>query len=50
MLALWGICLALTVLIYASIMAEFNPNVSLTLSYILMLAFGVTALYTFLHV
>ena len=50
MIVLWGICFGLTVLVFASIMANMRPTVSLALAYILMLTFGVTALVTFLHV
>ena len=50
MLLLWGICLILTVMIYVSIMLRMRPTVSMALSYILMLTFGVTALFTFFHI
>jgi hypothetical protein len=50
MLILWGMCLALTIMIYASIIMKMRHTISLALSYFLMLTFGVTALYTLLHV
>jgi hypothetical protein len=50
MLLLWGLCLILTVAIYASVVIGMRSTVTMALSYILMLTFGITALFTLLHV
>ena len=48
MLLLWDLCLILTVAIYASVVMGMRSTVTMALSYILMLTFWVTALFTLL--